>query len=154
LINEYGKYGNPCQAIVMTSVLDVRRLEGLERDRDRGTLYEAVNTSGGLELARPRRMVRDCELHELQDASASPRALHASEGLLMNDMKLNHEIAGKWHAPRQFSQNDPCPADPAGCRHCLCEPSRVSRMASDREENYVHKVYPQGHAGDSGRRSR
>jgi saccharopine dehydrogenase-like NADP-dependent oxidoreductase len=87
LINEYG---NPCQAVVDGRMVDVAPLEGLEEIEIDGTLYEAFNTSGGLgSLAETNGT--SCEYMNYKTIRYPG---HCDQmRLLMNDLKLNHDLA-------------------------------------------------------------
>ena len=135
LINEYG---NPCQAIVDGSTIDVAPLEGLEEIEIDGTLYEAFNTSGGLgSLA---------ETHGAHCESMNYKTIrypgHCEQmRLLMNDLKLNHDRG----TLKRILEN----AVPQTLQDVVIVYAAVTGTQDGelREENYVNKVYPQLIAG-------
>src|SRR5580700_11483575 len=135
LINEYG---NPCQAVVDGSTVDVAPLEGLEEIEIDGTLYEAFNTSGGLgSLA---------ESHGAHVESMNYKTIrypgHCEQmRLLMNDLKLNHDRA----TLKRVLEN----AVPQTLQDVVIVYAAVTGKQEGelREENYVNKIYPQVIAG-------
>src|SRR5215475_12527784 len=135
LINEYG---NPCQAIVDGSVMDVAPLEGLEEIEIDGTLYEAFNTSGGLgSLAETHG--HHCEYMNYKTIRYPG---HCDQmRLLMNDLKLNHDRGTLKH----ILEN----AVPQTLQDVVIVYAAVTGKQDGqlREENYVNKIYPQVIAG-------
>jgi saccharopine dehydrogenase-like NADP-dependent oxidoreductase len=130
LINEYG---NPCQAVVDGSTVDVAPLEGLEEIEIDGTLYEAFNTSGGLgSLA---------ESHGAHVESMNYKTIrypgHCEQmRLLMNDLKLNHDRG----TLKRILEN----AVPQTLQDVVIVYAAVTGKQDGqlREESYVNKIYP------------
>jgi saccharopine dehydrogenase-like NADP-dependent oxidoreductase len=135
LINEYG---NPCLAIVDGAQREVLPLEGREEIEIDGQLYEAFNTSGGLgSLA---------ETHgagvESMDYKTIRYPGHCDQmRLLMNGLKLNHDRP----TLKRILEN----AVPQTLQDVVIIYAAVTGLQGGefREENYVHKVYPQVIAG-------
>jgi saccharopine dehydrogenase-like NADP-dependent oxidoreductase len=135
LINEYG---NPCQAIVDGSTVDVAPLEGLEEIEIDGTLYEAFNTSGGLgSLAETQGA--HCESMNYKTIRYPGHCEQMR--LLMNDLKLNHDRG----TLKRILEN----AVPQTLQDVVIVYAAVTGTQDGelREENYVNKVYPQLIAG-------
>ena len=135
LINEYG---NPCQAIVDGSTVDVAPLEGLEEIEIDGTLYEAFNTSGGLgSLA---------ETHGVNAESMNYKTIrypgHCDQmRLLMNDLKLNQD---RGTLKRILEHAVPQTLQDVVIVYVAITGFQDGQL---REENYVNKIYPQLIAG-------
>ncbi len=135
LINEYG---NPCQAIVDGSTIDVAPLEGLEEIEIDGTLYEAFNTSGGLgSLAETKGL--HCESMNYKTIRYPGHCEQMR--LLMNDLKLNKDRG----TLKRILEN----AVPQTLQDVVIVYAAVTGKQGGelREENYVNKVYPQVIAG-------
>lgn len=135
LINEYG---NPCQAISDSRLVEVAPLEGLEEIEIDGHLYEAFNTSGGLgSLA---------ETHGAHCETMNYKTMRypghcAQMRLLMNDLKLNQDRGTLKH----ILEN----AVPQTLQDVVIVYAAVTGKQDGqlREENYVNKIYPQMIAG-------
>jgi saccharopine dehydrogenase-like NADP-dependent oxidoreductase len=135
LINEYG---NPCQAVVAGKLSETAPLEGLEEIEIDGTLYEAVNTSGGLGSLG--------ESHGSRCESMNYKTIRypghcAQMRLLMNDLKLNEDRI----TLRRVLEN----AVPQTLQDVVIVYAAVAGWQDGqlREENYVNKIYPQMIAG-------
>jgi saccharopine dehydrogenase-like NADP-dependent oxidoreductase len=135
LINEYG---NPCEAVVDSRLLEVRPLEGLEEIEIDGTLYEAFNTSGGLGTLAQSAGER-CEFMDYKTIRYPGHC--AQMRLLMNDLKLNADR----DTLKRILEN----AVPQTLQDVVIVYAAVTGLQGGelREENYVSKIYPQLIAG-------
>jgi saccharopine dehydrogenase-like NADP-dependent oxidoreductase len=135
LINEYG---NPCEAVQDGRAVAVAPLEGLEEISIDGTAYEAFNTSGGLgSLAES-----FGSKAETMDYKTIRYPGHCEQmRLLMNGLKLNHDRA----TLKRVLEN----AVPQTLQDVVIVYAAVAGRQDGelREENYVHKIYPQLIAG-------
>ncbi len=131
LINEYG---NACRSIVNGEPQQVLPLEGLEEIEIDGTLYEAFNTSGGLGS------LADSfgEGVESMDYKTIRYPGHCEQmRLLMNGLKLNQDR----DTLKRILEN----SVPQTLQDVVIVYAAVTGLQEGelREENYVHKVYPQ-----------
>jgi saccharopine dehydrogenase-like NADP-dependent oxidoreductase len=131
LINEYG---NPCRSVVNGEPQQVQPLEGLEEIEIDGTLYEAFNTSGGLGSLADSFGTGV----ESMDYKTIRYPGHCEQmRLLMNGLKLNQDRA----TLKRILEN----AVPQTLQDVVIVYAAVTGLQEGelREENYVHKVYPQ-----------
>jgi saccharopine dehydrogenase-like NADP-dependent oxidoreductase len=135
LINEYG---NACESIQDGKPVAVAPLEGLEEISIDGTAYEAFNTSGGLGSLAETWGGKV----EAMDYKTIRYPGHCEQmRLLMNGLKLNHDRA----TLKRILEN----AVPQTLQDVVIVYAAVAGRQDGelREENYVHKIYPQLIAG-------
>jgi saccharopine dehydrogenase-like NADP-dependent oxidoreductase len=131
LINEYG---NPCVAIVDGAQREVLPLEGREEIEIDGQLYEAFNTSGGLGSLAGTYGAGV----ESMDYKTIRYPGHCDQmRLLMNGLRLNQDRG----TLKRILEN----AVPQTLQDVVIIYTAVTGLQGGefREENYVHKVYPQ-----------